>query len=382
MPRLLLLVFLLSVAYRAAATTQADAQSCSSPVNFQGPTQPASETIYFVSNRDGQGQAFGSELGQPRYGAVTVEFKEDQPHSFFDGMEGVLEWKTSAPRLMAESLWSSQISAQVNAGRPVGGMRPSDSVVVYIHGFANEFHDALCRAAEMKHRTRFEGQLVLYSWPASSGITASNFLFAGEKYDHDLDNALASVAELVDFLNLLRRQIPARRIVLVAHSMGAELLLRALGGVHLDAGDRYRAVVLLAPDVSQNDLLSALPALSRQAGRLAIYVNKNDLALMLSTARHLDRRAGATEVIDPSGKMETIDITLATSERGSTLHHADHLDGTALYDLFWNIVRDMPAKCRTERGLAYRDGPVWRLNVQDVPYDAKSLDSDCDLKLR
>ncbi len=70
---------------------------------------------------------------------------------------------------------------------------------------------------------------------------------------------------------------------------------------------------------------------------------------MLSQARHFDRRAGEAEEIDPNGKMETIDITVATSELGSMLHHADHLDGVALYDLFWDIVRDMPAKCRTER---------------------------------
>ncbi len=87
-------------------------------------------------------------------------------------------------------------------------------------------------------------------------------MFAGEKYDHDSHNAMASVMDLVNFLKELHRQIPAGRTVLVAHSMGNRLLLKALEDIHLDVGDQYRAVVLLAPDVSQNDLLAALPSVS------------------------------------------------------------------------------------------------------------------------
>jgi hypothetical protein len=49
------------------------------------------------------------------------------------------------------------------------------------------------------------------------------------------------------------------------------------------------------------------------------------------------------------------------------------LDGTALYDLFCNLVRDMPAKCRAEWGLAYKDCPIWRLEVEDVLYDFAAL---------
>jgi esterase/lipase superfamily enzyme len=136
-----------------------------------------------------------------------------------------------------------------------------------------------------------------------------NFLFLGEMYDRDLESSDESVDDLVQFLNDLQRTIPATRTVLVAHSMGNRLLLHALLNAHLSLRDQYRAVVLLSPDVSTDELRMALPTLDREAYRVALYVNANDLALFVSMARHLDRRAGATEVLDPSGKMETIDIT-------------------------------------------------------------------------
>jgi len=68
-----------------------------------------------------------------------------------------------------------------------------------------------------------------------------------------------------------------------------------------------------------------------------------------------------------------VDATKSTSESGGVLHHAGHWDGTALYDLFCNLVRDMPAKCRAEWGLAYKDCPIWRLEVEDVLYDFAAL---------
>ena len=366
----------------SAMGAHGNAQACSDGLGTTGATQLSNETVYFATNRKAQNQSFDSERGPLSFGSASVAFKENVPHKFFDGMESPLEWKLSIQPLMPEDSWSAKISAAVNSGKPFNGMRPTDSVIVYIHGFANDFHDALCRAAEIKHRTRFEGQVVLFSWPASSKITALNAMFAGEKYDHDVDEANASIADLIQVLNELQRIVPPSRTVLVAHSMGNQLLLKAILRSHPTANNPYRAVVFLAPDVSVDDLLHALPTVNLGAKRVALYVNRNDLALMSSAGRHLNSRAGATEVVDVSGKMETVDITQATSEYANVLHHADHLDGTALYDLFWNIVRDMPVKCRTERGLAYRDGLVWRLEVQDQPYDAKALDPICDVRTK
>jgi esterase/lipase superfamily enzyme len=354
----------------------AGAQECPGASQIQGQVEPTKEQIYFVTNRLAVGNSYGYEKGPLQYGTVSVPFLGAHPPKFFALMGAPLSWKTDVPVLMTEGVWSSYVAADISSAG-LDPLRRKDSVIIYIHGFANDFHDAICRAAEIKHRARFEGAMVAFSWPASQSVDAKALLHITKKYQSDATLADESVTDLVTFLKDLSRTISPSKTVLVAHSMGNRVLIKALKQLPPDS---YKAIVLLAPDLSKDELIQSLPSIDQRGTHVSMYVNRDDFALLLSSGLNLGERAGISDnVIDPMGKMETVDITVATSEFGpyGSLHHSDHLDGTALYDLFWNIVRNMPAKCREERGLGYKTGSFWTLNVEDAPYEGNGLDPDC-----
>jgi esterase/lipase superfamily enzyme len=183
----------------------------------------------------------------------------------------------------------------------------------------------------------------------------------------------------VEFLQELRKRVPASRTVLVAHSMGNQLLLKAVQNLAIQPGERYRAIVMLAPDVGVSRLQASLPALSADAKRSVLYINKEDKALWVSDKKNKEERAGRVDLLDPNGYMETVDITRATHDAG-WMHHADHLETTALYDLFWNVVRDQPAECREERGISVKKGGMWEILPSDTTYDVEALQPQCRLK--
>ena len=377
---------LIVVFFGFVASTPSYSQDCSQTrYDSHLQLQTTQDAIYFVTNRTESGNSFGNELGPIHYGSVAVSFSEP-PHidHFFADMEGALQWKIGDKSVLTASGLITKVSQHVNSGKPLDPMRPTDSVIVYIHGFADDFQDALCRAAEIKHRARFEGSVVLFSWPASASLSWDRIMGAYKEYDHDRANAndVRTISALVEFLNALRQQVPARRTVLVAHSMGNQLLMKAIKQLSTNNSDLYRAVVMLAPDLSTKDLSADLTDLALRTKRAALYVNTDDRALKVSSFKNGGERAGATDLVDPNGWMETVDITLATKKKGDWIHHADHLDGTALYDLFWNIVRDMPAECREERGLGFQaesQKPIWKLNVSDNNYDVRALKPSCRL---
>jgi len=344
------------------------------------------DNIYFATNRNLSGTSFGNDIGLPSFGYSQALFTELPRVGFFDGMENALDVKTGRLIPLTEDEMIEDISRLANLGRPFDPMRPTDSVLVYIHGFANDFHHALCRASEIKHRARFEGSLILFSWPASDTIEFNNLqglwnaIHVNNEYEHDsaTANDERTVSTLVEFLQKLRKRVPASRTVLVAHSMGNQLLLKAVQNMAIQPEDRYRAIVMLAPDVGVSTLQASLPTLSTDAKRSVLYVNKEDKALWVSAQKNKEERAGRVDLLDPNGYMETVDITQATHGAGG-MHHADHLETTALYDLFWNIVRDQPAECREERGISVKKGAMWEIQPSDTTYDVAALRPQCRL---
>jgi alpha/beta hydrolase family protein DUF900 len=163
--------------------------------------QRCDDTIFVSTNRSGSSPNYNRNKGPLTYGTACFNFAEPQRNSFFDGMEGPLQWERGQAGQLSLNQWLSNISDQVNSAACQDLMRPTDSVIVYLHGFANGFSDALCRAAEIKHRARFEGAMVLFSWPASPTIKVTNVLSAIPEYWHDTNAANNSIDDLLALLS-------------------------------------------------------------------------------------------------------------------------------------------------------------------------------------
>lgn len=148
--------------------------------------------------------------------------------------------------------------------------------VVYVHGYNTNFAEGLYRSAQLTHDYEIPGVPVHYSWPSRANPLA---------YAYDRDSALIARDGLVELLRETRAA-GARRVVLVAHSMGAQLTMEALRQLSIaqrgDLLDRIAGVVLLAPDID----VDLFRAQTRRIGELPqpflIFTSQRDRALQLS----------------------------------------------------------------------------------------------------
>lgn len=151
------------------------------------------------------------------------------------------------------------------------------TVMVYVHGFATPFAQALRRAAQLAVDLPFDGALVVYSWPSLGEVGPL-------AYFRDDKTIAASQPLLRAFLERVVERTGAERVSIVAHSMGTLLVARTLKELH-DARPelRFDQVVLGAPDIDTTSFRRSLaPALVGAARRVTIYASQNDRALALA----------------------------------------------------------------------------------------------------
>jgi esterase/lipase superfamily enzyme len=151
------------------------------------------------------------------------------------------------------------------------------TVLVFVHGFATPFEQALRRAAQLAADLPFEGAMLVYSWPSLGEVGPL-------AYFRDDKTIAASQPLLRAFLERVVERTGAERVSIVAHSMGALLVARTLKELH-DArpGLRFDQVVLGAPDIDTTSFRRGLaPGLVGAARRVTVYASQNDRALAMA----------------------------------------------------------------------------------------------------
>jgi len=160
---------------------------------------------------------------------------------------------------------------------------PGREVVVFIHGFDNNFEDAAKTCARIGVGIGATGAMVLYSWP-SAGSPAS--------YLGDRNNAYWAVHGLKEFLAELTASQWVGRVSVVVHSMGNEAFIRAYSELASECAStrggcgalrKVRAIVLAAPDVDREIFLDQhLQKLTALDARVVLYASRADMALAAS----------------------------------------------------------------------------------------------------
>lgn len=149
---------------------------------------------------------------------------------------------------------------------------------IFIHGFNVTFEDAARRTAQIAHDLKFKGAPIMYSWPSKGSVT---------QYVEDGETVKWSEAHVATFIEAVAQRSGAKRIHLIAHSMGNRLLTRAVGKIvnspSSETVPQFNQIILTAPDIDANVFRNQIaPRITQAAGRVTIYASSNDKALMAS----------------------------------------------------------------------------------------------------
>ena len=308
---------------------------------------PDTARIYYVTDRaaeapDGYGHgrsssmAFGqAQIGFDRLGgpadersirvrAVTEQLRFPTTPLPFSQRQGVIvpDRAAQAGYDQVGRALQGNVAAALDAAR-------TDEVVLFVHGYKNDFDDALSTMANIWQAADQGAVPIAYTWPADNPG-----LFG---YFKDRESGEFSIFHLKETLRLLAGVPGLRKIQVIAHSRGTEVATAALREMIIAAraaGQNPRRVlkidnlVLAAPDLDFGVVRQRLIAerFAPAFERITVYMNPSDSALGLAQAVNSGTRFGrlsyddldATEreILARAGNVHFIDVSGVVSPRG------------------------------------------------------------------
>ncbi len=234
-------------------------------------------------------------------------------------------------------------------------------VLVFVHGFATTFDEAVVNAAQVAHDIGFDGLVVCYSWTSAGAILS---------YLADGQNVEWTVRYFAEFLAQLSDHNVAERVHLLAHSMGSrvvtrgvlaymalrdggvvrELLNDRLGEASAPARREFGQVIFAAADVDaaifERDFV---PLLQRAADRTTVYISTRDFALLVSGQLHDFSRLGRSDLPDVDLPMhERLDVIDASQVDHDPVGHFYFSESPEVLD---DISAVLDCSSTKERGL-------------------------------
>ncbi len=219
--------------------------------------------------------------------------------------------------------------------------RSSRGLLVFIHGFNVKFEEAVLRAAQIAYDLKFQGGVVLLTWPAgpaSSGFLESTRL--SKTYETNRTSAQASVEVFASsFKRILELGVP---VYVTVHSMGHQVALPALAkalpaGLGEGAARPIEELFLNAPDFPVEGFQAILPELRKLAKRITVYCSYQDNAIAASEVVNQNRRLGACERFDGVDVINVGEVDSPALGIGG-LGHGYYASRAILTDIFQAIL--------------------------------------------
>ncbi len=275
-------------------------------------------------------------------------------------------------QLEKPSIWSFEISADpehhvilqsVTPGTPESvfaamradqGQSGSDEAFVFVHGYNVTFENAARRTAQMAFDMNFTGLPILYSWPSAGSVMS---------YISDTAAVNLSGRRLTHFLDDVAAKSGAKRIHLVAHSMGNRALTDALELFALrHAGEKpaFDQVLFTAPDLDAGLFAEMAKTIRPVANRMTLYASDKDWALAVSRKLHGDApRAGqGGEGVLRAAEFDTVDMTQIGDDMLAHSYFANN--PSALSDILALFWRNMPPEGRCGMVQPEDRAGIWR----------------------
>jgi esterase/lipase superfamily enzyme len=214
---------------------------------------------------------------------------------------------------------------------------PCHEAYIYIHGFNNSFEDAAFVMAGLWHFMGRTGVPIIYTWPAGSPEGALG------GYTHDSESGQFTGYHLRQFLRTIASCPDLKKIHLIAHSRGTDVLMTALRELNLEyraAGKQTRSelklgnLILAAADLdfevtSQRITAELLPLIPE---RMTVYVSATDRAIgaadllfgskrRIGQLRWTDLTPEQQKALGAVSQMQVVDVRARTSFLGHSYFH-------------------------------------------------------------
>lgn len=148
--------------------------------------------------------------------------------------------------------------------------------VIFVHGYNNNFSEGLYRVAQFSHDLDLPGVVVHYSWP-SAAIPLG--------YVYDRDSALFARDGLESLIDEVAAA-GAKRILIVAHSMGSALTMETLRQQAIRGNSkglaRVSGVILISPDIDVDVFRAQAHTMGKLPQPFIIFGSDRDKILNLS----------------------------------------------------------------------------------------------------
>lgn len=257
-------------------------------------------------HRQGELIGFSAEsAAQVTYGKCAVSIPKT--HRIGESKPSLMRWLRFGDRPLSLASVSSMsgpdfwtdIAAELKSGSTPG------DAIVFLHGYRVSFEDAAICAAQMGADLGVQGgAMAFFSWPSQ-----------GRLFGYSADEAAIEASEvtITDFLGQFIRHSSARKVHLVAHSMGNRGLLRAVNRIAAQAaagsGKTFGQIILAAPDVDRRTFEMLYGAYEAVADRTTLYLSQKDLAIRSSRFLHIGDRVGLAPPVTVLPNIDTVNVS-------------------------------------------------------------------------
>lgn len=207
--------------------------------------------------------------------------------------------------------------------------------LVFVHGFNVRYQDAILRAAQIAYDLKYQGPILLFTWPAGARDGFLDETLINKTYQINRDNAQNSIKAFKNYLQkFFVNKIPVN---LVIHSMGHQVALPALkelGTKNMGSDFLVNELILNAPDYEVYNFQETASLVKRIAKRITLYCSYNDKAMVASSSYNKNNRLGACANIDD---VDTINVS-QIDDKTFGLGHSYYSSRAVLTDVFQVLI--------------------------------------------
>ncbi len=246
---------------------------------------------------------------------------------------GAIEWPKSTPNPATDFVVTdAQVFNTPATFR--SKVATKNEAIVFIHGYNNNFAESLYRFAQITADMELTSTPILYAWPSTE---------TSYEYLHDRDSVLFARDGLQTLLEQLASS-GVKRLILVAHSIGANLLMETLRQMAIGGDERVHkiidGVVLISPDIDPSVFQIQLSRLDPVPSPFVVFSTENDNALkVMAFLTGRQQRLGQVTRSDQLAKHGVQVVNLSAFTDGDALNHMVALTSPSVI----SILKKIPA---------------------------------------